>query len=140
MSQQYQDMYQDYPLNRSPGSTRGYNGGMQSLNRQTSRHFDNNYGGQLQGLQGLYTAEDHAAQGRYDPVPTPRFDRMQSSTLQNNYAFDAQPWNYGGTNGGANTIGAGGRVKPAPRRAGIPTASLHYPLTTAFISAPANAT
>lgn len=113
MSQQYQDMYQEYSANRSPGSTRGY-GGL-SVNRQTSRQFDAY--STLQ--QGLYTAEDHAA--RYE-APN-RFERIASSTLHSNYPYDNQTWNYAAT-GVANTIGGSSRMKTTARRAGLPSVSL----------------
>ncbi|RFU24157.1 hypothetical protein B7463_g12176, partial [Scytalidium lignicola] len=124
MSQQYQDMYQEYSTNRSPGSTRGYNG--LSINRQTSRQFDAY--STLQ--QGLYTAEDHAA--RYEP-PT-RFDRIPSATLHSNYPYDNQTWNYAAT-GVANTMGGTGRLKATTaRRAGIPTTWLEPQLTPSMPS------
>ncbi|KAH8820685.1 putative RNA-binding post-transcriptional regulator cip2 [Xylogone sp. PMI_703] len=121
MSQQYQDMYQEYATNRSPGSTRGYSG--LSINRQTSRQFDAY--STLQ--QGLYTAEDHAA--RFEP--SSRFDRIPSATLSN-YPYDNQTWSYAAT---ANTIG-GNRLKPTTtaRRAGIPATWLEPQLTTSMPS------
>jgi hypothetical protein len=110
MAQQYPDMYQEYNTNRSPGSTRGY---PSVLNRQPSRHFENNYG--MAQAPGLYTAEDHAA--RYEG-PTRFENRMPSATLHSNYQYDTQSWNYGGANG---AMGGTGRVKPSTRRAGLPS-------------------
>jgi len=112
MSQQYQEMFQDYSSTRSPGTGRAYSG--LTLNRQTSRQFDYTNGS---SLSGLYTAEDHAQ--RFEQAPS-RFDRMASSTLSNNYAYDAQTWSsFGGPNSGLgpnNHMGGGtGRPKPQGR-------------------------
>lgn len=118
MSHQYQDMYQGFSSDQSPSRPR-YNA--ITLNRQTSRHFDN-YTPQQMATQGLYTPDDHAAAGRYEPAT--RFDRGGGSALHSAYPYDNQTWNYGGANlnGGAmNTMGGTGRIKPQSRRAGIPT-------------------
>lgn len=104
MSQQYQEMYQDYSSSRSPGTGRGYSG--LTLNRQTSRQFD--YGNGT--LSGLYTAEDHAQ--RYDP--SGRFERLPSST-PSGYAYDAQTWSFGGVNPVINSQGGTTRAKPQNR-------------------------
>jgi RNA recognition motif-containing protein len=112
MSQQYQEMYQDYSSSRSPGTGRAYAG--LTLNRQTSRQFD--YGNGT--LSGLYTAEDHAQ--RYDPAA--RFDRVASSTLPSGYPYDAQTWSFGG----ANPVlgGQGGTARPKPQnRSRLPAVS-----------------
>jgi hypothetical protein len=105
MSQQYQDMYQDYSSSRSPGTGRAYSG--LTLNRQSSRQFD--YGNGT--LSGLYTAEDHAQ--RYDPAA--RFDRMPSSTLPSGYPYDAQTWSFGGANPVHGNQGGTTRGKPQNR-------------------------
>lgn len=117
MAQQYENMYQEYPSNRSPG--RGYNPGL-NLNRQTSRHFENNFGGQI---HGLYTQDDHVTAARYDS--TPRYEnRIPSSTIHSNYPYESQTWNnYGGANGGAHTMGGTGRMKHSSRRAQLPSVS-----------------
>jgi hypothetical protein len=112
MSQQYQEMFQEPFANRSPGAYRG-----SSINRQPSRHFEG-YG---MPPSGLYTADDHAAQG-YDS--TPRFDRMPPSNFGSSYPYDNQTWNYGGANTGANPLGGTGRVKPQGRRGQLPTVRL----------------
>ncbi|KAG9229884.1 putative RNA-binding post-transcriptional regulator cip2 [Amylocarpus encephaloides] len=124
MAQQYQEMYQEFPSNRSPGTSR-YHGLNNSLNRQPSRHFEG-YAGPLQ--QSHYAQEDHSG-GRFEGVP--RFDRIPSSSLPhpNAYSYDNQTWNYGagnmnggGMNGisGISNMGGTGRVKSASRRAGLP--------------------
>ena len=105
MSQQYQEMYQDYSSSRSPGTGRAYPG--LTLNRQTSRQFDYATG----TLSGLYTAEDHAQ--RYDPAA--RFDRMASSTLPSGYPYDAQTWSFGGANPVLSSQGGTARPKPQNR-------------------------
>ena len=110
-------MYSDFNhQNRSP--SRVFNNAS-TLNRQPSRQFENAYSAPSQ--QPVYGGEDF---GRYDNGRG--FDRMNAaaSTLQNNsYQYDNQTWNYGGVNGGANTIGGTGRAKNAPRRAAIPSVS-----------------
>jgi hypothetical protein len=107
MSQQYQEMYQDYSSSRSPSTGRAAYSGV-TLNRQTSRQFDYGNG----ALSGLYTAEDHAQ--RYDPAA--RFDRMGSSTLPLGYPYDAQTWSFGGANPiHANQGGGTTRAKPQNR-------------------------
>jgi hypothetical protein len=121
MSHQYQEMYQDYIPNRSPGRQGGNYSS--TINRQPSRHFDG-YPGGVPGPLGLYTAEDHAA--RYDS--TPQFDRMQPPTMGGGYttsasAYNNQTWNYGGANGAAHTMSGTGRMKTPSRRAGLPTVS-----------------
>ncbi|KAF4626267.1 hypothetical protein G7Y89_g11894 [Cudoniella acicularis] len=129
MSQQYQDMYQDFSSHRSPSSSR-YNGLSNGpLNRQPSRHFDSYTTQPLQ--QGLYTPEDHAA-ARYDTAP--RFDRNPTVSHNTNIytPYDNQTWNYGGANvnGAAmNAMGGTGRVKPQNRpRAGIPSSWMDPPM------------
>jgi hypothetical protein len=117
MSQQYADMYQDYPSNRSPGTSRGYAG--LTLNRQPSRHFD--YANA--SLSGLYTAEDHAQ--RYEPPA--RFDRIPSATLTSNYPYENQTWSYGGANPTSN-MGGTGRAKSQGRpRLPVVSNPLHPP-------------
>ncbi|CZT09160.1 related to PIN4 FHA1 domain-interacting protein modulates DNA damage tolerance and G(2)/M cell cycle progression [Rhynchosporium agropyri] len=116
MTQQYGgDMYADYSQNqsRSPVSNR-YGNGL-TLNRQTSRQFEQ-YA--PQPPQGLYQ-EDHSSQ--YDQAS--RFDRMPPSTMHaTNYPYENQTWNYGGANASANMMGGTGRVRAqAPRRAGLPS-------------------
>jgi len=115
-AQQYSSMYQDFENpNRSPG--RVFNGG-NTLNRQSSRHFDNSYG--VPQSQNLYGADDFTS--RYDT--TRGFDRMSNAgTMHANFSqYDNAPWSYGGgANGGAHTIGGTGRVKGGPpRRPQIP--------------------
>jgi hypothetical protein len=105
MSQQYQEMYQDYSSSRSPATGRAYPG--LTLNRQTSRQFDYATG----ALSGLYTAEDHAQ--RYDPAA--RFDRMASSTLPSGYPYDTQTWSFGGGNPVLSSQGGTTRPKPQNR-------------------------
>jgi hypothetical protein len=106
MSQQYQEMYQDYSSNRSPGTGRAYSA--LTLNRQSSRQFDYANG----SLSGLYTAEDHAH--RFEPAT--RFDRMPSSTLPSSYPYDTQTWSFGGANPTQNHQGGGtGRPKQQGR-------------------------
>ena len=122
MSQQYQDMYQDYSSSRSPGAGRAYSG--LTLNRQTSRQFD--YGNGT--LSGLYTAEDHAQ--RYDPAA--RFDRMPSSTLPSGYPYDAQTWSFGGANPVHGNQGGTTRAKPQ-NRSRLPAVS-YFPRAS-FVSA-----
>jgi hypothetical protein len=117
MSQQYADMYQDYPSNRSPGTSRGYAG--LTLNRQPSRHFD--YANA--SLSGLYTAEDHAQ--RYEPPA--RFDRIPSATLASNYPYENQTWSYGAANPASN-MGGTGRAKSQGRpRLPVVSNPLHPP-------------
>lgn len=113
MSQQYSEMFQDYPPNRSPATSRGY--GNMTLNRQTSRQFMDNYQAPLQNGGGLYASED-----------APQFNGNQAGyrgpSNNINYAYESQTWNYGGANG-ASTMGAAGRMRPQQqaRRAEIPS-------------------
>ncbi|KAB8301218.1 hypothetical protein EYC80_003107 [Monilinia laxa] len=113
MSQQYSEMFQDYPPNRSPATSRGY--GNMTLNRQTSRQFMDNYQAPLQSGGGLYASED-----------APQFNGNQAGyrgpSNNINYAYESQTWNYGGANG-ASTMGAAGRMRPQQqaRRAEIPS-------------------
>ncbi len=117
MAQHYADMYQDYPSNRSPPSVRGYGGNNISLNRQTSRQFDNYNSGQMQ----LYTADDYVQR-----QPEPVYGRMPSVAAPSNYAYEAQTWGYGGANNnGASMMGGTGRMKTSSARRGqIPSVSL----------------
>ena len=95
---------------------------MGTLNRQTSRQF-NNYGGEQPNLS-LFTSADHE---RYDP---PQFDRMTTQSHLNDYHYtdsqtlNSQTWGYnaGNANGGANTMGAN-RTRPTARRTALPTVS-----------------
>ncbi|KAK6606102.1 R3H domain-containing protein [Botrytis cinerea] len=130
MSQQYSEMFQDYPPNRSPASSRGAYGNM-TLNRQSSRQFMDNYQAPLQNAAGLYASED-ASQYNGNQAGY----RGPSSNV--NYAYESQTWNYGGANG-ASTMGTAGRMRPQQqqaRRAEIPsgwmnpgTPSLGGPIT-----------
>lgn len=121
MSFRHNDMYAQEYSSRSPGTTRNpYN--MGTLNRQTSRQF-NNYGGEPPNLS-LFTAADH---DRYEP---PQFDRMPTQSHLNDYHYtdnqtlNSQTWGYnaGNANGGANTMGAN-RTRPTARRTALPTVS-----------------
>ena len=92
-----------------------------TLNRQTSRHF-NNYGGEQPNLS-LFSPPEHE---RYDP---PLFDRMPSQSHLTDYHYpdsqtlNSQTWGYNGAaNGGANTLG-GNRSRPTARRTALPTVS-----------------
>lgn len=127
-AQQYSNMYQDFD-NSSRSPTRVFNGA-NTLNRQSSRHFDNTYS--VPQPQNLYNSDDFGS--RYD---TSRgYDRMNNaSTMHANYQYDNQPWNYGaGTNGGAHTMGGTGRLKGGPpRRAGIPTVSISMLRTSSLV-------
>ncbi|PQE09820.1 r3h domain protein [Rutstroemia sp. NJR-2017a BBW] len=115
MSQPFSDMFQDYPPNRSPVSSRTY--GNLTLNRQTSRQFMDSYQGPLQGGGGLYAADDHSPQ--YNGTQT---GYRGPSNNVNNYAYESQTWNYGGANG-VGAIGGTGRIRPQQqsRRAEIPS-------------------
>ena len=110
---------QDYS-SRSLGTTRQPYG-IGTLNRQTSRQF-NNYGAEQPNLS-LFTAEHE----RYE---SSQFDRMTSQAdyhYNDSQALSSQTWGYnaGNLNGGANTIGGTGRMKPpSARRAAIPTVSI----------------
>jgi hypothetical protein len=113
MSQQYSEMFQDYPQNRSPATSRVY--GNMTLNRQTSRQFMDSYQAPLQN-GGLYASDEHA----------PQYNGSQAGyrgpANNINYAYESQTWNYGGANG-ASTMGAAGRMRPQQqaRRAEIPS-------------------
>lgn len=122
MAQQYQDMYSNYNSDRSPGSTRTY--GNLTLNRTSSRQFDNYGSAQMQQnqLQGLYTADDYAAQQHSGPPP--RFEqRMPASTMHNNgYSpYENQTWGYGGQSSVPNGMSQTSRVKATRSRAQIPS-------------------
>lgn len=123
----YNNMYasqqQEYPLNRSPSSTRGYNGHQhQSLNRQTSRQFPQ----YETGMQGMYAAE-MLPQQRYETPELSRYDsRMQPPPAPSNYGYDHQTWagGYGGPAQNGNAMGGGtGRIKTPSRRPAIPSVS-----------------
>ncbi|THV44591.1 hypothetical protein BGAL_0611g00010 [Botrytis galanthina] len=130
MSQQYSEMFQDYPPNRSPATSRGAYGNM-TLNRQSSRQFMDNYQAPLQNGGGLYASDD-ASQYNGNQAGY----RGPSSNV--NYAYESQTWNYGGANG-ASTMGTAGRMRSQQqqaRRAEIPsgwmnpgTPSLGGPIT-----------
>lgn len=117
MSQQYTEMFQDYPQNRSPATSRAY--GNMTLNRQSSRQFMDGYQTPVQN-GSLYVSDDapqyNGAQAGY---------RGPSNNI-NNYAYESQTWNYGGPNA-ASTMGATGRMRVGQqaRRADIP--SVRYP-------------
>lgn len=121
MSQQYPEMFQEYPPNRSPATSRAY--GNMTLNRQTSRQFMDNYQTPLQN-GGLYGSDD-ASQYNGNQAGY----RGPSNNI--NYAYESQTWNYGGANA-ASTMGAAGRMRPQQqtRRNEIPSVS--YP----FINSP----
>jgi hypothetical protein len=124
MAQQYQDMYSNYNSDRSPSSTRTY--GNLTLNRTSSRHFDNYGGAQMQQtpLQALYAADDYAAQQHTGPPP--RFEqRMPSSTMHTAYpAYENQTWGYGGQSSVTNGMSQTSRVKASRARAQIPSVSI----------------
>ncbi|KAL2350310.1 putative R3H domain protein [Cryomyces antarcticus] len=116
------DMFYDNHSLRSPAHRHQ----TQTLHRQASRHFDA-YGQVQNGLNGLYTAEDHAA--RYD---SPRYNDRQNATIHGNYGgYDtmggAQAWNTGTFNqhNALAALGATTRMKPSTRgRSALPSAWL----------------
>lgn len=71
-------------------------------------------------LQGLYTADDYAAQQHNGP---PRFEqRMPASTMHNGYPpYENQTWAYGGPSSVANGMSQTSRVKTSRSRAQIPS-------------------
>lgn len=115
----YHDMYHDNPQ-LSPGSQRRQQA--QTLHRQPSRQFDA-YGNLS---QGLYTAEDHAAQS----YAMPRYNDRLNATLHSNYGgYDmggAQAWNTFGhsQNNQLAALGATTRMKSQTRgRSALPAVS-----------------
>ncbi|ESZ91187.1 hypothetical protein SBOR_8415 [Sclerotinia borealis F-4128] len=114
MSQQFSEMFQDYPQNRSPATGRAY--GNVTLNHQSSRQFLDSYPPSLQN-GGLYASDD-----------APQYNGNQAGyrgpANNINYpAYETQTWNYGGANG-ASTMGAASRMRPPQqqaRRPEIPT-------------------
>jgi hypothetical protein len=114
MSNPY-DMYHDAPSSRSPGSHRHH---AQTIQPQSSRNFDA-YG--PLSASGLYTPEDHAAQGAYETAPRYN-ERMNAATMHAGYPqapYDlggAQGWNSAnyGQNNALNPLLAS-RMKQAQR-------------------------
>lgn len=142
MNQQQNDIFAVYDnmqqystptSNRSPPSNRGY--GQHTLNRQTSRHFENYDPNSFHQIPPAFqSASRHDAN---------RFEGMTAPTLQPSYAlpYESNTWNMGngmphthhsingmgsqmpmGMGLGSATLGASSRIKPqGSRRAPLPT-------------------
>lgn len=105
------DMYFENPQ-RSPGSHRHASA---TIHRQPSGRFES-YGGLPSA--NLYTAEDHAVQQNF----MPRYDRMNSATINSSFQSAYDPWNSYNPQqsntvaalGGARTMKSlGGRGRPS---------------------------
>ena len=111
------DMYYENSINRSPTSQR-----QDSLHRQNSRqHFEPAYG---QLGQGLYTAEEHAANFNGN-----RFNDMRNATIGGyggGFDMPGQSWNanaFAQNHHTLNGLGGPSLRKPSSRggRSGLPS-------------------
>ncbi|KAK3935153.1 hypothetical protein QBC46DRAFT_272390 [Diplogelasinospora grovesii] len=125
MNQQPELFFQGgYPMNnpnRSPGSARpGYNTttGLTGANRLNQRPMDN-----IGQTPALFAAAGDDRFGSYDGNAF-RHNRIQAASgfAAENFTANTQSWAY---NSGANTVngamGDSNRLRPGPRRAGIPS-------------------
>jgi hypothetical protein len=120
MTSNYDEMLYDSSQNRSPNNIGGGYGAF-NLHRQPSRQFQP-YGTATQAAANMYPQDDELP-ASYD---TTRSDRQLPSgyaTYNQQQQYESQIWNQGSNGYNAATMGASSRLRPANRRAGIPTVS-----------------
>lgn len=111
------DAYQYDPIGSTRGQGLSHQHSQQNLHRVASRQLDNQY----LTNNGLYTAEDHAAQ-----YSTGRYDNTRLGAMGYSYgASGAQTWNpsYGGGASAIDSMTATGRLKTSRSRPGLPSVS-----------------